>query len=256
MKTPGAAMGAVLLSLCFLVSSPELVCQVKTGEKALREYVNVVNVELVLRVMKDGRSQGGFDRGDFRLFENGKECNINGFFEIRRKMAPVHRQNEGSAVSIRQPGRLFLLFFWGGGSENGVRTRLDYFFEKLYQPGDRIILGSDERSVEIGIPEQKERVKEEFLKSWADSVRRHDQELRFAVRDLNHALTDTINMLEAIDPNFPASIYAAKSSLNNLMQQYSISLREWDYRYNRFSPDSLERMAGDMITFYEECKLR
>ena len=238
---------ALSLLLSLFMSRP-MVCQGKKEDKPIREYVNIVNVELVLRVMKNGQTVGGFQKEDFKLFENGKERAINGFFEIRRRMAPIDGKNEETEKTVLRPGRLFLLFFWGGGSENGVRAKLDYFFEKIYQAGDRIILASDEQIVEIGVSGQTERVKEEFLKGCGVSLRRNDQELRSSVRDLNHALAETTSILEAINSRFPASISSAMASLKNLIQQYFISMREWDYRNNRFSLDSLKRMAGDMAT--------
>ncbi|MCX6556295.1 MAG: hypothetical protein NTW95_02525 [Candidatus Aminicenantes bacterium] len=93
-----------------------------------KEYVQVVNVELILRVLKDGAPVGGLKKSDFTLTEDGEPCEINGFFENHRSIA---RAGE-SKKQLQQP-RLYLLFFWVGNPAADVEGVLDKFFSTIYR---------------------------------------------------------------------------------------------------------------------------
>ncbi len=56
-----------------------------TQEKDMREDIVVLNVEVPVRVMYKGKLVDNLKKSDFRLFENGKEQEINGFYLVRKK---------------------------------------------------------------------------------------------------------------------------------------------------------------------------
>jgi hypothetical protein len=71
-----------------------------------QEYVQVVNVEMILRVLKDGSPVGGLKKNDFALYEDGEKSEINGFFEIHRRIAPADKSQQQPPMS-----RAFLTSF-------------------------------------------------------------------------------------------------------------------------------------------------
>lgn len=127
-----------------------------------REYVRVVNVEMLVRVMKDGRPLAGLKKGDFSLLENGRKQEINGFIEVHRRIAPNEIAPTVEAEKQKRPGRLFLLFFWINEPAVKVDEALDYFFSSIYRAGDRVILADQQRSVEIDDPAGKPAKIEDF----------------------------------------------------------------------------------------------
>ena len=102
-----------------------------------KEYVQVVNVEMILRVLKDGAPVGGLKKNDFTLYEDGEKCEINGFFENRRRIAHAGEEKK----QLQQP-RLYLLFFWVNNPSADVEGVLEKFFSGIYREGDRVILST------------------------------------------------------------------------------------------------------------------
>ena len=150
---PGASLLIVLSSLAvFLFSQQEVE----------REYVQVLNIEMLVRVMKDGRPLAGLKKGDFTLLENGRKQEINGFLEMHRSIAPGEAAPTVESEKQKRPGRLFLLFFWINEPSIKVDEVLDYFFKSIYREGDRVILADQRSSVEINAAAEKEAKIEEF----------------------------------------------------------------------------------------------
>ena len=62
-----------------------------------REYVEVVNVSLVVRALKKGQPVAGLQQKDFTLYENGKPRTLTSFQEIRRKVGQ-HTEDESFRI--------------------------------------------------------------------------------------------------------------------------------------------------------------
>ena len=127
-----------------------------------REYVQVLNIEMLVRVIKDSRPLAGLQKGDFSLFENGQKQEINGFLEVHRRITPGETGEKAKAEKEVRPGRLFLLFFWINDPAVKVDEVLDYFFNSIYREGDRIILADQRHSLEINNTAEKDAKVMEF----------------------------------------------------------------------------------------------
>ena len=136
-----------------------------------REYVQVVNIEMLVRVMKDGRPLAGLKKGDFTLLENGRKQEINGFVEVHRRITPTPAVEQPQAEKKQRPGRLFLLFFWISESSIKADEALDYFFKDIYREGDRVILADQRQSSEISNAAEKEKTVAEFKAGVAELSR-------------------------------------------------------------------------------------
>jgi hypothetical protein len=104
----------------------------------IREKVEVVNMEVLVRALdKDGVPVAGLKREDFRIEEGRTRVEINGFTEMRKKISvagPVHR-------------RLFALFFNVGNPRSDLDKAVVMFFEKIFKPGDRIMVLTNRFSI-------------------------------------------------------------------------------------------------------------
>lgn len=160
-----------LLFVCLALGPSVLFCQ------QIREKVRVTNVEVVVRVERNGEALGGLSKGDFHLFENGKEKEINGFFERRRRIGNIHEELTASpAVS---PQRMFLLYFWSRESLGKPhRQALEYFFDNIFRAGDEaVLIGADSPFV-IQSPETVGLKVKEFLKRMNQMRERATLEMR------------------------------------------------------------------------------
>lgn len=136
----------LLIPLIIMVAEPFYSQQIK-------EKIVVTNVEVVVRVLQHGQPLGGLNKSDFQLFENGKEKEINGFFEKRRRIGLLQEELEVSPPQQKQ--RLFLFYFWTREKLQKIhRQAVDCFFETIFRPGDEVILMADEQPFSISDPSQ------------------------------------------------------------------------------------------------------
>ncbi|MCP5102419.1 MAG: hypothetical protein GY950_03520 [bacterium] len=138
-----------------LMGATPLMPQQQTED--LVEYVEVTNVELIVRALRAGKPVGGLEKSDFTLRENGKQLKITSFTEVRRKIgekktlniAPETENTMGQREIKRPKTRLFLLYFWIAERELKYREALDYFFEKVYSDGDIVLMVIKNKAFEI-----------------------------------------------------------------------------------------------------------
>jgi len=144
--------------LISLIALSALALPKAPAQERIKEFVQVVNVEVIVRVSDQGRPVSGLQKNDFRLSENGRALKINGFNEFRRAMAaaPAAIADAPDAASIhRDPEpRLFILYFWLLEPNVEYQPALDYFFKTVYRTHDRVLLVSPQRVYEIGRPQE------------------------------------------------------------------------------------------------------
>ncbi len=201
----------------------------------MKEYVQVVNVEMMLRVMKDGKTVGGFRKGDFILTEDGVERPINGFFELKKRMKPDPVQRaEPAAV----PGRLFLIFFWATQSQTEFDAHLDAFFREVYLPGDRVILAGNDCRYDIRSPDQLASARKAFSDSLNGEIALRQGQWAASHRDLNHEIEQMMmNIRLSKDVAGPLGDFTAK---------YAQFLKEVELQSRSISFKHLEKMADEL----------
>jgi hypothetical protein len=229
------------LALLFLLIAPGLSLLVRCQEAPQKEYVEVVNAEMILRVLQDGAPVGGLKKSDFSLYEDGEKGEINGFLEVRRRIAA-----DGTANRPPRPPRLYLLFFWVGNPAADVEGALDKFFSAAYREGDRVILSTPARQFEILSGRDKERIRNEFLEQWRQDVKRRLMDRLQFVNDLNRLIeTQVIGLIGK-----PAG--AQMKSLESFAIQYAWAIKEFQLR--ELTPDlnALEAMARSLLAVQNE----
>lgn len=96
----------------------------------IREEIEVVNIEVPVRVYSKKKPVKGLQKSDFKLFVNKKKQAINGFYEVRKKIETP----EGK----REP-RLYVLIFNVLSHAGELGEGLDTLFGTVIQPGDRVM---------------------------------------------------------------------------------------------------------------------
>ncbi|UCH94921.1 MAG: hypothetical protein JSV88_32350 [Candidatus Aminicenantes bacterium] len=100
------------------------------------EKVEVVNIEVPVRVFSRGEPVAGLEKSDFKLLVNGEERPINAFFEIRKKIKPTESDLQTAALTPR----LFVLIFNVSDYDAYLQKNIDYFFKKVIRPQDRLMV--------------------------------------------------------------------------------------------------------------------
>ncbi len=197
-------------------------------QEPLKEYVQVVNAELILRVMKDGFPVEKLKKGDFSLYEDGEKCEINGFFEIHRRMASV-------AEPKQQPrqGRLYLLFFWVDNPAADVEGVLNKFFSYIYREGDRVILSTPLKTFALSSRQDLAGGTSALLGQWRrEAMNRLSKKLQFS-ENLNRLVHDYVN--------------SDNHDLAAFGKQYSWAIKEFQLQELSVDTAVLEAMARSLV---------
>ncbi len=159
----------LLAMLCLLLpGSAQPLSAQEGGDSDLVEYVEVTNVELIVRAMKDGQPVGGLKESDFMLLENQIQLPMTSFTEVRQKIGhkTVEETRLGEPVEVetaapRKP-RMFLLYFWVTSRDVKYGDALDYFFDKVYTEGDQVLLVHKDKVFPIEDPSEIEPARKEL----------------------------------------------------------------------------------------------
>lgn len=180
-------------------------------EQTLMEEVTVVNVQFPVRVFLRGQPVGGLVKKDFKLFVDGKETPINGFFEIRKKLnAPMQQPgNPGGAEG--PPPRLFVFIFNVSDYNLNLENDVEIIFRKILRTNDRFMVISNnfflaETTLKDPEPEKKRVL--DTLQREAHKLRMNvlevESDLNVLARQFIFRLTDPI---ERQMPDFPYQVF-------------------------------------------------
>jgi hypothetical protein len=145
-----------------------------------REYVEVVNVALILRALKKGQPVAGLQQTDFTLYEDGKPVVLTSFREVRRKVGQhageetaetrVEKKPAAAPAAPAAKKRLFFFYFRISEPDPKIQNALDYFFRQVYREGDYALLMFGNRVFPITRRSQVEPVLSSFNTALAQFV--------------------------------------------------------------------------------------
>lgn len=132
-----AALSALLLVFVHGVMAQE------KDNKTIFEEITVVNTQFPVRVYSGDRPVGGLQKSDFKLFVNGKERAINGFFEVNKKLGAPQPHTRRPAGNADAPGRLFVFIFNISDYHLKIQKDVETIFNRILQTGDRYMVISN-----------------------------------------------------------------------------------------------------------------
>lgn len=154
-------------------------------QEQIIEEVEVVNIEVPVRVFFKGTLVGGLEKNDFKLVVNGKQRPINAFFEVRKK---IKAAGTADIPTVDIPPRLFLLIFNVSDFDNYLQKNIDYFFEKVIRPKDHLMVLTNNFFLNDRIVSDLEKEKNTLKKILELEARRIRKELMY----LRHKLTSLL----------------------------------------------------------------
>jgi VWFA-related protein len=133
--------GTIKASRRVLIVSGIVLCALSTlsFQDKPRESVTVTAVEVPVRVFDKNGFVSGLTKEDFEVFENGVKQEITGFEAVSRTISPI--QNATPDAIPRPPRkRNFLLIFNVFDYTPQVGEAIDYLFQKILRPEDRLMI--------------------------------------------------------------------------------------------------------------------
>jgi hypothetical protein len=199
-KSIKSSIKSLILIALFAAFFPAADTAAQSHEKIVEE-VEVVNVEVPVRVFLKGKPVTGLQKNDFKLFVNGEKKEINGFYEASKKI---------DEPSDAYSPRLFVLMFNICDYRLDLDKALDTFFHLILRPNDRIIVITrlffiDERT--IANPGQEKENLKKILQvekgKTANELKKIETQLKSLVRSHKSKIQryDRLNELSARDFN-------------------------------------------------------
>jgi hypothetical protein len=190
------------------------------------EEVEVVNVEVPVRVFYEGKPVTGLKKSDFQLFIDGKKTGIHGFYESRKKIDPA---------ASSEP-RLFVLMFNVCDYHLEMERVLDRFFHLILRPRDRLIVVTNhffiDDTVILDPGEEKEKLKKilQLEKARAElELKKVETELKSLIRSYKYR-TERHDGFKKIN---------ARDFINTYLQM----VREFKHIYLNLATDKYIRLA-------------
>ncbi len=129
----------LLINLSLAASKPQ--------EKPKQE-VTVTAVEVPVRVLHKGEVLKDLTKEDFEVYENGVKQEITAFQVISRQIS-LEKGVSVEELKIPPKPRLFILIFNVFDYTNSVGEAIDYFFQNIFRPKDRLVILTENRALNV-----------------------------------------------------------------------------------------------------------
>ncbi len=218
------------------------------------EKVTVVNTRFPVRVFLGKKPVSGLEKKDFKLYVDGKETPINGFFEVRKKLnsppptptAPRRRGPVGRARDDRSSSRLFVLIFNVSDYDLDLEKDTDIIFEKILRPEDRFIVISNNYflpETTVNDAEIQKNIVMQTLKREAQRLKLNTVHIELHLKTLgNNFLLDLTNTIALEPDEFPYDVF------RNFFRDYILTFEEFKQGYFGMAKEQYIKMAEYLRT--------
>ncbi|MCK5003999.1 MAG: hypothetical protein KAS21_02880 [Candidatus Aminicenantes bacterium] len=215
---------SVLLLIVFCVFSVGLFSQ----EKVIREDMVVINVEVPVRVMHKGKPVDNLKKSDFRLFENGKVIDINGFNIVRKKISSQSIELDSEREQFYKP-RLFVLAFsvtnFNRFYEKGVR----YFFDNVLRESDKLLVFVNNLTLTYNDLKDKRKTLEDIILALNKEGKIARKNIRLALMRTDSGVRNLVAKLKS--PSKRGARAVAESEVLSFFMQYHASWKMYKRSY-------------------------
>jgi hypothetical protein len=202
-------------------------------QQIFKEETLVINVEVPVRVFKDGKFMDNLSISDFQVFEDGVQQKIEAVYLVKKKI--VERKEEKEKF-IPQTSRNFFLFFEISDYTRRLGEAIDYFIHNVLLPGDNLFVSSPLKTYKLKEIVLESRSKEEIAKELKKLLRKDTIAGSSEYNSVIHDLTQITRSLHAeiVGPGAyksdeaTSSLYdmrtAEKDKIEELLMLYAANL--------------------------------
>jgi len=115
-------------------------------DKIIKEFVEVVNVEVPVRVFYKGKPIDNLKKDDFILYESGEKQRINGFYQIRKKINSQNVVLDSERIEIPK-SRYFVLVFHITDFTPELQKGIKYLFNKVFHERDILLVFINDKTL-------------------------------------------------------------------------------------------------------------
>ncbi len=163
-------------------------------QEKLQEAVTVTAVEVPVRVFHKGQVVRNLKKEDFEVYENGVKQEITAFEIVSRKISIPQEERK-----THQKKRLFILIFNIFDYNEAVGEGIDYFFQNVFQEGDRFLILTEGRMFDI---ERGKKLSEVIL-NLKETLKKYklisNQNILKSFRDVSREADRLLSMLRGLD---------------------------------------------------------
>ena len=215
---------------------------VLSNEKIIRETELVLNIEVPVRVMQKGKLVGNLQKSDFKLFEGGKEQEINGFYRVN-KIINNQKIYLDSKRTERFKPRYFVLVLRVTNFTKNLRDAIRKFIKITLRESDRVLIFLNNKTLyfkEISNKETLKSILEKNLQSESLKERfRFEKNILNVVSSLNMARMKTLLSKDS------SSGYLIADDVIIFLRDYLRIWREYKKKY----------LIPDIDSYYNFAKL-
>ncbi|KKN11005.1 hypothetical protein LCGC14_1030930, partial [marine sediment metagenome] len=196
-------------------------------QEKLQEAVTVTAVEVPVRIFHKGQVVRNLKKEDFEVYENGVKQEITAFEIISRKISIPQEERK-----THQKKRLFILIFNIFDYNEAVGEGIDYFFQNIFQEGDRFLILTEGRMLDI---ERGKKLSEVIL-NLKETLKKYklisNQYTLKAFRDISREADKLLSMLRGLEISAYTPVDQA------MIRFFDNYKRIWsDYRKQYLIPD-------------------
>jgi len=136
------ALVLLVLVVCFPFQS-----SAQEDEVITTESVQVVNVEVPVRVFFKGSPVDGLTKSSFKIFENGKPQKINGFYVRKKKLVETEVPADVIEQKTIMNSRYFVLVFKITNYNDALHKGLEYLFKNVLQESDQCMVFINDKTI-------------------------------------------------------------------------------------------------------------
>ncbi len=111
------------------------------------ESIRVVNVEVPVKVFYKGKPVDNLTKNNFRIFENGKQYDINGFYIKKKGLVRKNISEDVIETKGLMSSRYFVLVFKISDYNKKLHEGVEYLFRNVFRESDQCLVFINDRSI-------------------------------------------------------------------------------------------------------------
>jgi len=238
----------VMLALLCIGILP-VTATLRQEDPQVQEFVEVVNVEVIVRALRKGKPVSGLKEFDFTLFENGKQQKITSFMEIKRKIGEGQEETGAGKKAVEGPGkpakrRVFFLYFRIAEPSPQYNDALDYFFEHVYRDGDYVLMIVDNQAFKVTRRLQLAETVQNVKTKLDEVARRAKSEKDILIKELDKLFRD----FQADFRQNEMRKQPQRPLVDRLISRYRAAWDQYRFKYAGIDVEKIKALAASLKT--------